>query len=54
MLSFNSRSVEPKARNWLLLAKTKKTVEESIGHEDTGSRASSASLGVDVDGSKFH
>ena len=49
------RSVEPKSRKWVLLAKTKEVVgmeQEEVQEEGEG-RVSITQLGIEVDGSKF-
>ena len=45
--------MEPQARQWVLLARSKEAVGEENVEEDGGSRVSMTSLGVEVDGSRF-
>ena len=45
--------MEPEARQWVLLARSKEAVGEEGGQEERGRRVSMAQLGIQVDGSRF-
>ena len=53
VLHLYSRSVQPKSRKWVLLAKTREVVGKEQIQDDEERRVSMTHLGIDVDGSKF-